>query len=145
MAKDLAVVEGAAVEALGDLAATANREHAACETAYGTALDHAYRAGQALTRAKGQLEHGEWLPWLEGNFKAERSTAERYIRLAKANASRMTHLIEAGASITEALKELQPPKQAEDNHKPEPQCCPTCGRRLPANMQLPPVPKRRKR
>lgn len=65
-----------------ELAAVANREHAlVCEA--GTSLvEHAIRAGEALTAAKAGLAHGEWLPWLEANFRGSRQTADNYRRLA---------------------------------------------------------------
>lgn len=36
--------------------------------------------GRLLVEAKAQLEHGEWLPWLQKEFAWSRTSAERFIR-----------------------------------------------------------------
>lgn len=46
-------------------------------------LQHAIKAGEALVEAKGQVEHGEWIPWVEKNCTFCRDTANRYMRLAQ--------------------------------------------------------------
>lgn len=38
--------------------------------------------GALLIEARGQLDHGEWLPWLEENFSESTSTAENYMAAA---------------------------------------------------------------
>jgi hypothetical protein len=37
--------------------------------------------GRLLSEAKEQIEHGEWLAWLEDNFNGSSATAERWMRL----------------------------------------------------------------
>ncbi len=68
---------------LAALAAEINRESALAERAWSSALEHAIRAGELLLRAKAQVKHGEWLPWLDANFKGSARTAQGYMRLAR--------------------------------------------------------------
>lgn len=70
------------------------------------ALAKAISAGEKLTQAKAQMGHGEWLPWLEKNFKLTRMTANNYMRLA-ANVNRVLHL----ESIREGLAALPKKKR----------------------------------
>jgi hypothetical protein len=49
--------------------------------------------GRDLIKAKEQLQHGEWLPWLEKEFAWSERTASRYMRLAElANQTRLSDL-----------------------------------------------------
>jgi hypothetical protein len=41
------------------------------------------RRGELLQEAKDQLDHGQWLPWLEDNFSMEERTAQRAMAVAK--------------------------------------------------------------
>jgi hypothetical protein len=41
------------------------------------------KRGELLQEAKDQLEHGQWLPWLEENFSMEERTAQRAMAAAK--------------------------------------------------------------
>ncbi len=86
-----------------DLAAVANEEHALARQAGESMLEHAMRAGEALTEAKAQLPHGEWLPWLAANFDASEATAERYMQVA-ANPARVRDLEEP--SLRKALEAI---------------------------------------
>ncbi|SBV91178.1 conserved hypothetical protein [uncultured Eubacteriales bacterium] len=58
--------------------------------------------GNRLLEAKAQLQHGEWLPWLENQAQFSVSQANRFMRLAKeySNSSALTNL---GASKALAL------------------------------------------
>jgi hypothetical protein len=67
---------------LGDLAARIRAEHDAAGTALKKSVEHAMAAGEMLIEAKAQLQHGQWLPWLESCGIAER-TAQRYVKLAR--------------------------------------------------------------
>lgn len=91
---------------LGELAAAANREHLACEAAYGSAIEHAFRAGEHLLAAKAEVEHGEWLPWVQASFDGSERTARAYMRIAR-EANRQTS---ADMSIDEALRMLSTPR-----------------------------------
>lgn len=50
--------------------------------------------GKRLTEAKAQLEHGEWLDWLENSVGINKRAAQRFMQLAAeyANTSTLTHL-----------------------------------------------------
>jgi len=90
---------------LPQLAASANREHLACEAAYGTAIEHAFRAGEHLLAAKAQVAHGAWLPWLEANFGASERTAQGYMQIAREAPQRV-----ADSSVRQALATLAVPR-----------------------------------
>jgi N6-adenosine-specific RNA methylase IME4 len=79
--------------ALFDLAAIANREHQLALEAGAEMIWHWVRAGEALIKAKAQLRHGEWLPWLTANFEPSEWTARRYMLIAS-NRARVPDLIE---------------------------------------------------
>jgi len=65
-----------------DLATEICAEHEAARRSAGNALAHAMRAGELLLRAKAQLEHGAFGPWLEANVGFSDRTARGYMRLA---------------------------------------------------------------
>lgn len=67
---------------LGELAEIANHENAMAIAAGHRMFDHAVNAGLALTAAKAQLPHGEWMPWVEANLEIALATASRYMRFA---------------------------------------------------------------
>jgi hypothetical protein len=71
------------VEDLAELAATANREHAAGEADVRAGLEHFRAAGEALLKAKKRCGHGRWLPWLKANVKFSQQTASVYMRVAQ--------------------------------------------------------------
>lgn len=93
---------------LGDLAAAANREHLACEQAYASAIEHAFRTGEHLLAAKKEGEHGQWIPWLERHFVGSYRTAAGYMRLARTgNVQRVADL-----SLRDALQLLAKPRES---------------------------------
>jgi phage N-6-adenine-methyltransferase len=100
----------ATLPVLSDLAALANDAHRRAEGAAVSALECAREAGEYLTRAKAQCQHGEWLPWLEANFEGSPRAAQQYMRVAErwpelsGNAQRVSHL-----SLRAALAELAEP------------------------------------
>jgi hypothetical protein len=65
------------------------------------AVAHAMRAGRALTAAKTQVPHGEWLAWLKTHWNYSQQTASRYITIA--NYSSMSNL-SAAEDINHALR-----------------------------------------
>lgn len=85
------------------LAARIRSEVEAAERDWGSALAHAIRAGELLIEAKADLQHGEWLPWLEANFDFTRQMATNYMRLSE-NAEELQ--MENALSISAALKQL---------------------------------------
>ncbi|MGO9399764.1 MAG: DUF3102 domain-containing protein [Xanthobacteraceae bacterium] len=88
-------------------------EHAAVAGALTTALSHAMNAGDVLIEAKAQpqLDHGDWIPWLESCGISPR-LAQMYARLARhrsiieAKAKSVSHL-----TVTGALALLANPKK----------------------------------
>lgn len=48
-----------------------------------SALEHAQHAGELLIEAKAQLQHGDWLPWLEANCHLSVRVAQMYMRIAR--------------------------------------------------------------
>jgi len=85
---ELVDVEG---RTLAELADIANREHDLAYAAANDAVKHAINCGRALLEAKGQLQHGDWLPWLEANFVGSIRKAQVWTQLA-ANAQHAAHL-----------------------------------------------------
>jgi hypothetical protein len=65
------------------LAGRINEEHRACEATLRAGLVHAIRAGELLIEARALVPHGEWLPWLAGNFAGSERTAQGYMRVAR--------------------------------------------------------------
>ena len=71
-------------DALVSLVAEINSAHDAVCAALSAGLVHARRAGELLLRAKAELEHGDWLPWLTVHCPAIRErTAQGYMRVAR--------------------------------------------------------------
>ena len=84
---------------LTDLASSINDEHVKAQKHWEKAVEHAVKVGELLTHAKSQVEHGEWLPWLEANCAFSKRMAQNYVRLAKElpkldteKAQRVSHL-----------------------------------------------------
>jgi DUF3102 family protein len=86
----------------------------ASATAAQNFLEHALAIGDALIRAKEQVQHGEWLPWLK-SCDVSADTAERYMKLARhrdeLNSARVRNL-----SLSAAFKLVTKPQPA--NSKP---------------------------
>ena len=70
-------------EELVNIAEQINAEHEAAKGAFGSAFEHAARAGVLLRRAKLSVPHGEWLPWIRDNCPMSRRTVQMYMRIAK--------------------------------------------------------------
>jgi Protein of unknown function (DUF3102) len=68
---------------LADLAARIRVEHEATAVSLKQSVEHAIAAGELLLEAKGQLAHGEWLPWLAESCTISERTAQLYMRVAK--------------------------------------------------------------
>jgi hypothetical protein len=94
----MAMNEISASNSLADLAARIKVEHEAVSTALKEGVRRAIAAGELLIEAKGQLDHGQWLPWLAGHCSISERTAQLYMRVAKnkaeieANAQRIADL-----------------------------------------------------
>lgn len=85
-----------------------NLEHQLANSKAHEAVQHATNCGLMLLQVKASKEHGEWLPWLNGEIesgrlKVEKRQAQRYMRLGS-NTSCMTYL--EPKSINAALELL---------------------------------------
>jgi len=68
---------------LDAIAVDLRREVEGADRAWRTAVEHAVRAGELLTEAKAQVQHGEWLRWLQAHFPGAPRPAQDYMRLAR--------------------------------------------------------------
>jgi hypothetical protein len=104
----------AEIDDLDALAKEVCRHLQASETAAQNFLERALAVGDALIRAKEQVQHGEWLTWLK-SCDLSADTAGRYMKLARhrdeLNSARVRNL-----SLSAALKLVTKPQTA--NSKP---------------------------
>jgi hypothetical protein len=68
---------------LAKIAARIKAEHNAVTASAKRCMEHAITAGELLLKAKDQLSHGEWLPWLEKHTGVTPRSARNYMKLAK--------------------------------------------------------------
>ena len=92
---------------LGDLAARIAVEHAAAAASLQAAVAHAIACGELLIKAKAQLAHGEWLPWLASNCHLSPRTARLYMQLAH-NRKSLNRQCIANMTIADAVDLLAP-------------------------------------
>lgn len=96
--------------ALETLAGEINEEHRAFVGSLKKTAEHGIRAGELLTEAKGQCEHGTWLPWLEKNFEGSERSAQVYMQMFRNRGEiRAKYAESADLSISGALKEIGGP------------------------------------
>ncbi len=97
---------------LPDLAARINAEHEAARGAFKKGFEHALNAGELLLQAKAQVEHGQWLPWLESNCNVSQRSAQLYMRVARERPKLEAKSASlADLSLEGAAKQLANPKQ----------------------------------
>src|SRR5262245_6240764 len=105
----------AEIDNLDALAKEVCKHLQASATAAQNFLEHALAVGDALIRAKEQVQHGKWLPLLK-SCDLSADTAERYMKLARhraeLNSARVRNL-----SLSAALKLIGKPQPA--NSKPK--------------------------
>jgi hypothetical protein len=65
------------------IAATINDHAAAADAATRRGLEHAVAVGLLLLEAKGLVDHGGWIPWLEANCRVGARQAQTFMRLAR--------------------------------------------------------------
>jgi hypothetical protein len=97
--------EGMALETLAEAANDAGEQ---VEKHAKSAVLIAITAGRALTAAKLQVPHGEWLGWLGKNWNYSQQTASNYIQIA--NYQHAGNLTDA-KSIREALRMIGEEKE----------------------------------
>jgi len=78
------------------------RLHNEIEESLRMSLQKAIRIGELLSKAKDELKHGEFIPWIEKNLSFTDRTARRYIRIFE----NQDKVLQAG-NITEAYKILE--------------------------------------
>src|SRR5207244_1073209 len=69
---------------LSKLAEEITNEHEAAEVGLRDSVLHARRAGELLIQVKEQLQHGEFMAWVEANCRFKHSTATLYMKIARA-------------------------------------------------------------
>ena len=94
---------------LPGLTARINEEHAQCEAAARTALEHAFKVGELLVEAKAQVSHGQWVPWVEANCSFSTRTAQGYMRVFSRRAELSKTQRAAPLSLRGALAVLAAP------------------------------------
>ncbi|MEW8230384.1 MAG: DUF3102 domain-containing protein [Candidatus Thiodiazotropha endolucinida] len=92
------------------------KHHNAAQAAADSAIKNALAAGKLLVKAKAEVRHGEWLPFLESTGVNPR-TAQRYMKLAK-NEHLLKNDSASFVSVTKALEYLN-----ERNISPPPIGC----------------------
>jgi hypothetical protein len=102
------------------LAAEINHYHAKCEEAVGQAVAYAMEAGDRLAKVKDGLGHGEWLPWLEKNFKGTPRTAQAYMRVAANRGELEMRSSASHLSLRGALRELSAPREEDEVEEDSP-------------------------
>jgi hypothetical protein len=65
------------------LASKINAAHEAGERKQAEAVAQYRAAGEALSKAKALVAHGQWLAWLKQNVRFDQRTAQRYMEFAK--------------------------------------------------------------
>ena len=70
---------------LVDIAARIKTEHEAVSASLKKSASHAIAAGELLLEAKArpEIKHGQWSPWLREHCGLSERTAQRYMRVAK--------------------------------------------------------------
>jgi hypothetical protein len=95
-----------------------------------SAIENAIRIGELLTEIKGELEHGQWIPWVSRNLPFSRQEAANYMRAyarrGELNGKPVFHLKDAIEYLAEPKpKASEPeiedePEEAEFEEDPEP-------------------------
>jgi hypothetical protein len=96
---------------LTELAFRIRAENEASGLAMRRGLYHAMAAGELLIEAKGQLKHGQWLPWLKEYCATPDRSARLYMRLAE-NRHQIGNV--ANLTIQGAIRHL---READDLHE----------------------------
>ena len=97
--------ETGAVALLAPTVELIKAEHDAAQAAKSSAIKHAIRAGELLLKAKEQLPHGQFLPWIEQACGFSDRAARGYMRLARLDPDEQKRLIDSGTSLRRALVE----------------------------------------
>jgi len=98
---------------LGTLATRANEAHDGVISSLNKAIYYAKNAGDVLRMAKPKVGHGNWLEWLDQNFRASAETARVYMRISEHWESHILPAMEGdeGLTIEKAREIIQRPKK----------------------------------
>lgn len=97
---------------LGELAATAEREHALVMQAGQSMVLHAIAAGEALLAAREQVPLGEWEAWVKANSGLGVGNANIYMRIAR----HQERVRESGVLSINAARRLLRKTEREQTH-----------------------------
>lgn len=116
--------------------------HAEFEGGARTSIAAAKRIGAALAGAKAELEHGEFMPWVEKNCPFSCRTANAYMAVTKAieNSNSQSSANLLPGSIDGILKAIAPPKKVK-NEAPPPAAGSLGGSRASAGPEDKPAPR----
>jgi len=67
---------------LGELAKSINDKQNQIDSSAESMVDYAIGIGAELHEAKSQVEHGEWLTWIEENLVVDRSQTSKYMKIS---------------------------------------------------------------
>lgn len=118
---------------LEEIVQQVNDEYALMTGDMTRAVQRAIRIGEMLTEAKGEVAHGEWIPWIERNLVFGRSEASRYMKVYR-NGARVQHL----DSLREAVALLAEPRD-EPTTEPAPADVQTAPAASPSHPDISPV------
>jgi len=94
---------------MDETAQAINNEYALMTGDMTRAVQRAIRIGEMLTEAKAQVQHGEWIPWVEQNLVFGRTQASHYMRVFRErdnpNVQLSEHLSQAIALLAEPKDE----------------------------------------
>jgi hypothetical protein len=94
-----------------------NEAHRLARSSAESAVQYAIRCGELLLAKKAELEHGEFMPWVETNCEFSTRHARRYMEAASKPDTRVRF---------ESLRELlSDGKHSEPQHQREPETLPT--------------------
>lgn len=88
---------------LAEIAARIRLAHQAVATSLKCGIEYAITAGELLIKAKKQIPHGQWLPWLDEHCGVTSRSAQGYMKLARnrdkleAKTKALAHLTIEGA------------------------------------------------
>ena len=111
--KEVAIETGTGIDTETERAV--KRHFEAFKTAYRRTVIEAWYLGQELTKAKGDVRHGQWLPWLE-SIELPHRTAQRLMRLHAIHPE--CDKLADFRTVDEALRALPPGKPSEKNDGP---------------------------
>lgn len=70
-------------ETVEELARRINANYAGVTKAFRMGLEYARRTGALLVKAKGMMNHGQWMPWCAKNLQLDPSTITRWMEIAR--------------------------------------------------------------